>query len=237
MRLVLFSQLWDLDTGECLQVFRGHYHQIYAVAFDGERVATGSLDSTVRVWSAQTGFVFLLFLLSSPLSDSTLDLTYSSSPRFSYRECLALLQGHTSLVGQLQLTNDILVTGGSDGRVIIFSLSTFECLHRLCAHDNSVTCLQFDDRFIVSGGNDGRVKLWDLRTGAFIRELSKPCEAVWRVTFKDDKCVVLCKRGGKTVMEVSFFDSFSRVKEGRREERELTRRAFSSLFLVLVRRC
>ena len=154
-------------------MFRGHYHQIYAVAFDGERVATGSLDSTVRVWSAQTG------------------------------ECLALLQGHTSLVGQLQLTNDVLVTGGSDGRVIIFSLSTFECLHRLCAHDNSVTCLQFDDRFIVSGGNDGRVKLWDLRTGAFIRELSKPCEAVWRVTFKEDKCVVLCKRGGKTVMEVS----------------------------------
>ncbi|KAL7415584.1 hypothetical protein BDY24DRAFT_413175 [Mrakia frigida] len=171
-------RLWDLDTGECLQVFRGHYHQIYAVAFDGERVATGSLDSTVRVWSAQTG------------------------------ECLALLQGHTSLVGQLQLTNDILVTGGSDGRVIIFSLSTFECLHRLCAHDNSVTCLQFDDRFIVSGGNDGRVKLWDLRTGAFIRELSKPCEAVWRVTFKDDKCVVLCKRGGKTVMEVLTFRPF-----------------------------
>ena len=118
-------------------------------------------------------------------------------------ECLALLQGHTSLVGQLQLTNDVLVTGGSDGRVIIFSLSTFECLHRLCAHDNSVTCLQFDDRFIVSGGNDGRVKLWDLRTGAFIRELSKPYEAVWRVTFKDDKCVGLCKRGGKTVMEGS----------------------------------
>lgn len=51
-------------------------------------------------------------------------------------------------------------------------------------------------------GNDGRVKLWDLRTGAFIRELSKPCEVVWRIAFKDDKCVVLCKRGGKTVMEV-----------------------------------
>lgn len=90
--------------------------------------------------------------------------------------------------------------------------------------DNSVTCLQFDDRFMfvqpplcpfpphstltgfdynsVTGGNDGRVKLWDLRTGQFIRELSKPCEAVWRVTFLVDKCVVLAKRAGKTVMEV-----------------------------------
>lgn len=88
---------------------------------------------------------------SPPLTSTFLYLLCRRSGFFS-SDCLALLQGHTSLVGQLQLTNDLLVTGGSDGRVIIFSLSTFECLHRLCAHDNSVTCLQFDDRFIVSGG-------------------------------------------------------------------------------------
>lgn len=120
-------------------------------------------------------------------------------------ECVALLQGHTSLVGQLQLSNDTLVTGGSDGRVIIFDLVNYTCLQRICAHDNSVTCLQYDDRFIVSGGNDGRVKLWDVKTGNFIRELSKPCEAVWRVMFKDDKCAILCKRQGKTVLEVLSF--------------------------------
>ena len=222
----------------------GHYHQIYAVAFDGQRVVTGSLDSTVRVWDASTG------------------------------HCTAMLQGHTCLVGQLQLSGDTLVTGGSDGRVIIFDLppqpraspalspfplspnaqpyispsapmtsylsvpanslsssasssqlipraggttatsavtSAYQsgaaaiCLHRLCAHDNSVTCLQFDDRFIISGGNDGRVKLWDLRTGGFIRELTRPCEAIWRINFKDDKCVILCQRNGRTVLEVLSF--------------------------------
>ncbi|ORY88080.1 hypothetical protein BCR35DRAFT_313089 [Leucosporidium creatinivorum] len=170
-------RLWDVDTGECLFVYRGHIHQIYAVAFDGIRVVTGSLDSTVRIWSATTG------------------------------EFLALLQGHTSLVGQLQLDpiSNVLVTGGSDGRVIVFSLSTFDTIHRLCAHDNSVTCLQFDDRFIVTGGNDGRIKLWDFKTGVFIRELAEPCDAVWRVTFRDDKHVVLCRREGKTLMDVRTF--------------------------------
>ena len=40
--------------------------------------------------------------------------------------------------------------------------------------------------------------------GQFIRELAEPCEAVWRVTFRDDKCVILCKRNGKTVrIEIS----------------------------------
>ncbi|GAA5859910.1 hypothetical protein JCM1840_001792 [Sporobolomyces johnsonii] len=170
-------RLWDVDTGQCLHVFRGHIHQIYAVAFDGIRVVTGSLDSTVRIWSAETG------------------------------EFLALLQGHTSLVGQLQLDSrsNVLVTGGSDGRVIVFSLSTFETLHRLCAHDNSVTCLQVDERFIVTGGNDGRIKLWDFKTGHFVRELADPCDAVWRVVFRDDKCVTLCRREGKTLMDVRTF--------------------------------
>ncbi|SJX65854.1 related to F-box/WD40 repeat protein 7 [Sporisorium reilianum f. sp. reilianum] len=168
-------RVWDLDTGRCLHTLRGHIHYIYAVAFDGKRVATGSLDSTVRVWSAETG------------------------------DCLALFQGHTSLVGQLQLLDNTLVTGGSDGRVIVFSLKTYECLHRLCAHDNSVTCLQFDERYIITGGNDGRVKLWDFGTGKFIREICEPCEQVWKVSYRDDKVVVLCKRGEKTCMDVITF--------------------------------
>jgi F-box and WD-40 domain protein CDC4 len=168
-------RLWDIDTGECLQVFEGHYHQIYAVAFDGHRVISGSLDSTVRVWDAMTG------------------------------ECTAILQGHTSLVGQLQLDGDRLVTGGSDGRVIVFDLNDFSCVHRLCAHDNSVTCLQFDDRYIVSGGNDGCVKLWDVETGHTVRQLTRPCDAVWRVAFRNDKCVILCQRKGRTMLEVIGF--------------------------------
>ncbi|WWC57757.1 uncharacterized protein I303_100292 [Kwoniella dejecticola CBS 10117] len=179
------ARIWDLDNGQCLHVLRGHYHQIYSVAFDGQTVVTGSLDSTIRVWSAATG------------------------------ECLALLQGHTALVGQLQLSSSRLITGGSDGRVIIFDLSTLTTSHRLCAHDNSVTCLQFDDRFIVSGGNDGRVKLWDVKTGRFIRELSRPCDAVWRIGFRSDRVVLLCQREGRTCLEVISF----RPGEGERRSR------------------
>ncbi|PWN87821.1 WD40 repeat-like protein [Acaromyces ingoldii] len=168
-------RIWDIDTGECLHVLRGHYHQIYAIAFDGVHVATGSLDSTARVWNAETG------------------------------ECLVVFQGHTSLVGQLQLSDNILITGGSDGKIMVFSLDTFTTVHQLLAHENSVTCLQFDDRFIVTGGNDGRVKLWDFRTGEFIRELSEPGEQVWKVSFRDDKCVVLCRRNDRTAMDVISF--------------------------------
>jgi len=38
-------------------VLTGHVGEIYAVAFDGLRIVAGSSDSTVRVWSASTGYV------------------------------------------------------------------------------------------------------------------------------------------------------------------------------------
>ena len=113
-----------------------------------------------------------------------------------------MLQGHTSLVGQLQMRGNTLVTGGSDGSVRVWSLEKMACVHRLAAHDNSVTSLQFDETRIVSGGSDGRVKVWDLRTGTLVRELSSPAEAVWRVAFEDEKAVILAMRATRTIMEV-----------------------------------
>jgi F-box and WD-40 domain protein CDC4 len=103
------------------------------------------------------------------------------------------------------MRGDILVTGGSDGSVRVWSLTEYQAIHRLAAHDNSVTSLQFDENRIVSGGSDGRVKVWDLKTGQLVRELSQPSEAVWRVCFEEERAVVMASRGQKTVMEVSFF--------------------------------
>jgi F-box and WD-40 domain protein CDC4 len=115
-----------------------------------------------------------------------------------------VLQGHTSLVGQLQMRDDILVTGGSDGSVRVWSLADYQAIHRLAAHDNSVTSLQFDNTRIVSGGSDGRVKVWDLKMGTLVRELGGPAEAVWRVVFEEEKAVIMASRSGRTIMEVSY---------------------------------
>jgi F-box and WD-40 domain protein CDC4 len=103
------------------------------------------------------------------------------------------------------MRGDILVTGGSDGGVRVWSLTEYAAIHRLAAHDNSVTSLQFDDTRIVSGGSDGRVKVWDLKTGAHVRDLCQPADAVWRVVFEEEKAVIMASRGGKTVMEVWSF--------------------------------
>lgn len=142
------------------------------------------------------------------------------------RRCIALFQGHTALVCQLHLTGSMLATGGSDGRVIIFPLSpsgpapadsplgalgganghaTMAAARKIAAHDSSVTALQLDEHWLITGGNDGRVRLYDARTAGYVRDLTLPSEAVWKVAHKNDKFVVMCKRAGKTVMEIWSF--------------------------------
>jgi len=82
-------RLWDLATGEELQVFEGHEDGVTVVAYmsGGSRACSASRDMTVRIW----------------------DL---AKPRQAY-----LLKGHTAPVTQLSTSGDAsasLVTGGED---------------------------------------------------------------------------------------------------------------------------
>jgi F-box and WD-40 domain protein CDC4 len=133
------------------------------------------------------------------------------------RECLALLQGHTALVCQLQLSPTILATGGADGRVITFSLETYTALQRIAAHDSSVISLQFDKDFLVTGGNDGRARLFETQTGNYVRELTEPGECVWKVACLKHTCAIMCKRAGKTVVE--FWSLLGNRKAAARKHR------------------
>lgn len=159
------ARLWQIETGECLFVCRGHQSQIYAVAFDDTRIVTGSLDSTIKVWSIAEG-----------------------------GKCIATLHGHTTLVGHLQLLPDLLISGGSDGCLRFWNLTTFECKHRISAHDNSVTCLQVDGKHVLSGGSDGSVKLFDLNSGQLVRSFTQPGRTVWKLECQATKAVVVIQR-------------------------------------------
>jgi WD40 repeat protein len=50
-------RVWDVDPRATLPVLRGHSKSVYPVAFspDGSWIASGSWDSTIRLWYAATG--------------------------------------------------------------------------------------------------------------------------------------------------------------------------------------
>ncbi len=50
-------RLWNVNTGRCLQILQGHTDWAYTVAFhpQGDIVASGSADCTIKLWNWHTG--------------------------------------------------------------------------------------------------------------------------------------------------------------------------------------
>lgn len=71
------------------------------VQFDGTHIVSGSLDTSIRVWDAESG------------------------------NCLHTLMGHQSLTSGMELRDNILVSGNADSTVKIWDIKTGQCLQTL----------------------------------------------------------------------------------------------------------
>lgn len=170
------AKVWDVRSGQLLHTLSGHSNQIYSLAVNGGRIATGSLDHAICIWDLRTGVR------------------------------LATLLGHSALVGQLCLRDTTLVSGGSDGAVRLWDLTSMTCTRRIAAHDNSVTCLRLAGERIITGGPDCFVQLWNIRTGENIRQLYKPSvSTVWGIAAKEDRLLTVYSEGPDIVIELMSF--------------------------------
>ena len=151
-------QLWDVTTRKKLSTLRGHVDlplqpldkpvqrifkkdRVLAVAFspDGTRLASGSTDTTVRLW------------------DTTGDTDSMT------------LQKHTGPTNVLAFSPDgkMLASGSTDKTVQLWDTTTGEPLATLTGHINGITALAFspDGRTLVSGSTDGTIRFWQAATG------------------------------------------------------------------------
>ena len=114
---------------------------VTSVAFspDGNRVVSGSWDSTVRIWNASTG---------QPES---------------------ILEGHSNWVDSVAFSHDgtRVVSGSYDDTVRIWNMATGRQESVLEGHSRSVYYVAFsrDGTRVVSGSEDNTVRIWNVATG------------------------------------------------------------------------
>ncbi|ORX67044.1 WD40 repeat-like protein [Linderina pennispora] len=144
-------------------MFTGHYGGITAIDYDSDQglVASGSLDTQVRVWDSGSG------------------------------ECKYTISGHSDIIRDVQFYDRFLITGANDGRMRMWDLSLFDsvqprpstkimreeyvapsrdgsglcCENTFVGHKDAVTCFQASYGKLISGGADKTVREWDLSTG------------------------------------------------------------------------
>ncbi|HOW56032.1 MAG TPA: WD40 repeat domain-containing protein [Syntrophorhabdaceae bacterium] len=130
------ARLWDIASGQCLVVFRGHTDELRRAAFtiDGKRAVTCANDGTIRLWDCTTG------------------------------ECLLTLNSHEGDVYTVAVSpdNNYIVSGGSDGTLRIWSLLSGACEHVAIPAVGSIVKVLFtgDAGTLVTLDSSGRVCRW-----------------------------------------------------------------------------
>ena len=154
--------LYDAQTDEALDLLTGHTSWVSSVSFspDGNTLASGSDDGTVRLWDANTG------------------------------RPLRTLTGHTSWVLSVSFSPDgnTLASASLDDTVRLWDANTGSSLRTLTGHTDSVYSVSFspDGNTLASGSRDNTVRLWDATTGSPLRTLTGHTSGVESVSFSPD---------------------------------------------------
>ncbi|KIM84848.1 hypothetical protein PILCRDRAFT_817649 [Piloderma croceum F 1598] len=145
--------LWQLPSGNTMQVFAGHTGPVQCGEFtpDGKRIITADAEGTLIFWDPRS---------STPIFKLTPD-----DARFD-------MGGITSLA--VNPASTLAVAGGTSGSLRVVSLSKGEVVGALGGHaeGDSVEAMQFIDLtgagggsgVVVTGGTDGKACIWDLST-------------------------------------------------------------------------
>ena len=118
--------------GRCdVKIFQGHQNGVMCLQFDDQILATGSYDTTIKIWDIHT------------------------------TEEIRTLKGHTCAVRCLQFDDSKLISGSLDSKIKIWNWRTGECISTLSPHSGGIIGLQFDLSLLASGSTDGTVRLWN----------------------------------------------------------------------------
>ncbi|XP_078016782.1 F-box/WD repeat-containing protein 4 isoform X3 [Epinephelus lanceolatus] len=90
-----------------------------------------------------------------------------------------IYSGHKGDVCRFVLTDSHLISGGSDGKILVHSRRS-DMLVELSGHNQEVNCLDSKDRLIISGSRDRTARIWTL-TSSCPRDTIPMYDRVWSV--------------------------------------------------------
>ncbi|HEY3568663.1 MAG TPA: TIR domain-containing protein [Thermoanaerobaculia bacterium] len=143
-------KIWDLGTGACRAVLKGHTDSIKSVVItpDGKRILSASKDRSICVWDTNSG------------------------------QKLTRLDGHTNQIRSMVALQDNVrvLSGGWDETIRLWDLSTNTCIKIIeCGTDNAADIFGIAvnpaGTRALSGHRDGLAKLWDLKSGKWLATL------------------------------------------------------------------
>jgi WD40 repeat protein len=144
---------------ETFQNLREHSKSVLRVVYspDGEYLASGSLDKTIKIWKNKASKSIKTL---SDISDWIYSVAFSVDGSF-------------------------IIGGISDGTIKFWDTRDYSSIRTISAHKDSVMALAFspDGKIFISGGADSKIIMWDLDKGEKVRQIVAHTSWVKALTF------------------------------------------------------
>ncbi|CAD8112600.1 unnamed protein product [Paramecium sonneborni] len=206
-------RIWNYQRMVCESVLVGHLQPVKALVYlkDLEYLASGSLDSTIKIWTSNRPKLkltiqnnqrvrALCYVQAKGLIVSGGENTLSVFNILN-GYCRDQLEGHTgevlclkylqeSLMGEFM---SVIASGGADKKIIIWNLDRAIKLHIFVGHQEAVTCLTFDieNRQLWSGGADRTIRCWDIATGKSILTAKRHSEQISSIEYMPGRELII----------------------------------------------
>lgn len=162
-----------------------------AISPDGQTIASGNVDKTVKIWNLQTGKV------------------------------IYTLSGHKKEIWAIAISPDgkTLASGSGDKTIKLWDIGSGQLINTLNGHSDWVLSVAFspDGKTLASGSADRTIKLWDVGSGKAIRTLNGHIEAVNAIAFSprspqlasasEDNTIQLWDLGTGQMLNTLYVDS------------------------------
>ena len=181
----LLLRLWDASNGMMIRSWKAHEAPVLAMECDASStlMATGSADSTIKVWDIEKGFCthnlkghsgIISCLSFHPDAQRLLLASGSDDSKVKIwdlyaKKALQTLEGHVSTVRGLGFSEDgeTLITGGRDQVLLVWNWETKSLLKTIPIYESIEGLLvvqKNDELVVVTGGESGALKLWDMES-------------------------------------------------------------------------
>ncbi|XP_022668969.1 WD repeat-containing protein 86-like isoform X2 [Varroa destructor] len=167
------ARSWDLLSGRCLKVFKGHTQAVNDLAVDpgAEYLFTAGGDGTVRQWILGTGEckriltghqgpVVSLITHSKMLYSASADGT-ARSWVMEFGESTRVYRGALKTIESLRYYDRMLFTGSGDAMARMYEAKSGSHKRSFRGHEKNITCMEATRGRLFTGSYDGMLIVWD----------------------------------------------------------------------------